>query len=80
MRKPPLTMKSIDNAAFMPMLDMIGKRYRHYKGGIYVIKDFIWNASCDRWEIHYADVENTAVEFTRWPDDFLTPGKFEALP
>jgi hypothetical protein len=78
-RKPPLTMNNIDRVSFMPMPNLIGRRYRHYKGGIYVLKGFLWNASFDRWEIHYADIENPAVEFTRWPDEFFSPGKFEAL-
>lgn len=76
-RKPQLSLETPDSAGNVPDISMLGKFYRHRKGGIYKVLEFTWNATYDLWEIEYVGYQGTGVKFTRFLEDFNSPGRFE---
>ncbi len=67
-----------DSKGYTPDLDLIGTQYVHFKGTVYRIVGFIFDAEYDLWKIEYSPENNTEADpvarhmrFTRSPENFF---------
>jgi hypothetical protein len=47
-----------------------GKRFRHFKGGLYIFEGPVYDATADRWMVGYKK-EHASILYTRTYDDFM---------
>lgn len=60
-----------DSEGTMPMLSLIGKRFRHYNTeDVYGVISVVWLTEVDRWAFLYAHIKAKAF-YVRLQDSFL---------
>ena len=52
--------------------EMVGKRYRHFKGGIYIVTDIAVNTETEGVMVVYKDIENPSLVWARPMRIFLS--------
>lgn len=71
-----LLLTTLDSAGYVPDLTLIGRRYKHFKGGTYIIIGFIWDATRDEWNINYCSTQASEITFSRTPVNFFEKERF----
>lgn len=75
--RPALTFETPDSLGYVPNKDIVGQDFQHYKGDVYTVSGYEWDATNDLWRIRYHKRGGSgAVKFSRTPEDFFSPGKF----
>jgi len=54
-------------------LPQIGEKWKHFKGGVYVVKDFVWDATGDDLKLCVVYAQDNGPVFLRTLDNFLAP-------
>ena len=65
-----LTFKTPDKTGFVPDLSLKGKLFVHFKGGVYHLRGYKWDATNDLWVVDYFSL-NQPVSFTRTAAEFF---------
>ena len=65
-----LTFETPDSTGFVPDLSLKGKVYVHFKGGVYHLRGYHWDATNDLWVVNYFSLQGN-VDFTRTAADFF---------
>lgn len=55
-----------------------GDCFRHFKGGLYIVVGFSWNATVDKWAVTYAGEDLESEFFSRDLDEFTGKTGFGA--
>ena len=75
MSKEPATYETLDaegRAITADLVELLHKDYAHIKtGGVYIVREFIWDADIDEWAVLYQRKDLAGVKFKRNLMNFL---------